>query len=229
MSHKVPDTPSLLLRRQTTQTRARLRQVVELDNVKSAREEDLELVHATEHITRMRQKAIDEAPCVVADFEEPPDNVTYMTKASYEDALKVKPVDLRLFIAESLRSFQQRCSTLAVQGIGVALALVDCVAAADRAGTTPKGFGLIRPPGHHATTNAPMGFCLFNNIAIAARHAQQRCGLNKARHRYHRDHGLQGIPLCVVLLRHACVCGPMQHVPSQGDARLVPAGADCGL
>jgi acetoin utilization deacetylase AcuC-like enzyme len=37
-----------------------------------------------------------------------------------------------------------------------------------------RGFAIIRPPGHHATQDAAMGFCLLNNIAIAVRHAQAR-------------------------------------------------------
>lgn len=43
-----------------------------------------------------------------------------------------------------------------------------------------NAFVAIRPPGHHAETARPMGFCLFNNAAIAARYAQQRYELERA-------------------------------------------------
>ncbi|HBY07243.1 MAG TPA: histone deacetylase [Chloroflexi bacterium] len=42
-----------------------------------------------------------------------------------------------------------------------------------------RGFALCRPPGHHATANRAMGFCLLNNVALATEHLQQQFGAQK--------------------------------------------------
>jgi acetoin utilization deacetylase AcuC-like enzyme len=56
-----------------------------------------------------------------------------------------------------------------------------CVAAVDAVviGPDPRALCLVRPPGHHATRSRSMGFCLFNNIALAARHALTVHGLTR--------------------------------------------------
>jgi len=65
--------------------------------------------------------------------------------------------------------------TAARHGCGGAVALVDRVLD----GRAPTGFSVHRPPGHHATAERAMGFCLFNNIAVAARHALDAHGLER--------------------------------------------------
>ena len=57
---------------------------------------------------------------------------------------------------------------------GAAFGAVDSVLT----GAADNALAIVRPPGHHATAGRQMGFCLLNNIAIAARHAQARhnCG-----------------------------------------------------
>ncbi|MFA4836226.1 MAG: histone deacetylase, partial [Dehalococcoidia bacterium] len=63
----------------------------------------------------------------------------------------------------------------ALYAVGGLLRGIDAVLSSE----VNSAFALVRPPGHHATINHSMGFCIFNNIAIAARYAQQQHGLRR--------------------------------------------------
>jgi len=57
-------------------------------------------------------------------------------------------------------------------------AVIDATEAVCR-GRVKRAFCAVRPPGHHASQARGMGFCIFNHIALAARHAQKACGLER--------------------------------------------------
>jgi acetoin utilization deacetylase AcuC-like enzyme len=63
----------------------------------------------------------------------------------------------------------------ALRATGGALNAVD----ATLSGKANNAFCIVRPPGHHATAIRGMGFCLFDNIAIAARYAQKKHGVDR--------------------------------------------------
>lgn len=65
----------------------------------------------------------------------------------------------------SMRSFE-----VALRAAGGVCRAVDAVLK----GESQNAFVACRPPGHHATADSSMGFCLFNNVAVAARYAQQK-------------------------------------------------------
>jgi len=63
----------------------------------------------------------------------------------------------------------------ALRAAGAGIAAVDAV----MHGEVRRVFCAVRPPGHHATPSAAMGFCLFNNVAVAAAHACDKHGLSR--------------------------------------------------
>jgi acetoin utilization deacetylase AcuC-like enzyme len=64
---------------------------------------------------------------------------------------------------------------VAMEAAGAVLNAVDAVMAGD----VRSAFCAVRPPGHHATATRGMGFCIFNHVAIAARHLGKRHGLQR--------------------------------------------------
>lgn len=65
--------------------------------------------------------------------------------------------------------------TAAMRAVGANIRAVDQV----MAGEVGNAFAAMRPPGHHAEREKPMGFCLFGNVAIAAKHALENCGAKR--------------------------------------------------
>src|SRR5262245_23643335 len=93
----------------------------------------------------------------------PMDYVTAVQDASPQQGL----VQLAADTTMSPGSFEA-----ALRAAGGAVHAVDQV----MTGKATNAFVATRPPGHHTETARPMGFCLFNNAAIAARHAQRKHG-----------------------------------------------------
>lgn len=81
----------------------------------------------------------------------------------------------------------------ALRAAGAAVAAVDAACGGSHA---RRAFCAVRPPGHHATRDAAMGFCLFNNVAVAAAHALAAHGLKRvaiADFDVHHGNGTQDI------------------------------------
>eukprot|EP01018_Ginkgo_biloba_P018894 Gb_18915 [translate_table: standard] len=127
------------------------KEVIEIKNFRSASADDIATVHTSNYV-RGLEKAMDTAcqeGLIFIDGSGP----TYATASTFSESM----------IAA-----------------GAGITLIDSVVAASKVtGNPPLGFALVRPPGHHAIPKGPMGFCVFGNVAVAARHAQNVHGLQR--------------------------------------------------
>ncbi|KAH7520912.1 hypothetical protein FEM48_Zijuj08G0196000 [Ziziphus jujuba var. spinosa] len=126
-------------------------EIIELQNFKPASVDDIASIHSRTYVSGL-EKAMDEASQQDIIYIEGT-GPTYATASTFQESL----------IAA-----------------GAGISLVDSVVAASKKSQDqPIGFALIRPPGHHAIPKGPMGFCVFGNVAIAARYAQRVHGLKR--------------------------------------------------
>jgi acetoin utilization deacetylase AcuC-like enzyme len=104
------------------------------------------------------------------------DSVTLCHNEHYVEELRHIAPSSGLIYLDGDTSMSPGTWEAVMRGVGGAVGATDAV----MTGTHANAFVAIRPPGHHAEINKPMGFCFFDNAAIAARHAQRKYGIARA-------------------------------------------------
>jgi acetoin utilization deacetylase AcuC-like enzyme len=126
-------------------------------------------------VTARLEKAGLAAKCKAGDYRPLTEGVVGQIHAAGQIALAKE-------LAQRGGGFLDEDTVVSPESFDVALAAAGaCVAAVDAviSGIQGNAFCLIRPPGHHATPTRSMGFCLFNNVALAAHHAKNAHGLTR--------------------------------------------------
>ena len=165
-----------------------------------------------------------------ADWREAPIVKLGDLRRVHDDALvhEVLEADVtgyRMLDPDTVMCPASRAAALRAAGAGVAA--VDAV----MNGEDRAVFCAVRPPGHHATGTAAMGFCLFNNVAIAARYAQKRYGLQRVlivdwdvHHGNGTQHSFEADPSVLFFSTHQ-----YPHYPGTGRATECGTGAGEGF
>ena len=118
---------------------------------------------------RFKPLVREEAP--TAEF----DTITLVHPLDYVTAIRDATPQQGMVRLDADTSMSPGSFEAALRAIGGAVHAVDAV----MSGKAANAFVSVRPCGHHALTARPMGFCLFNNVAVAARHAQGKHGAER--------------------------------------------------
>jgi acetoin utilization deacetylase AcuC-like enzyme len=127
--------------------------------------EDQLILARLEGLIEQRSAPLAELPAILRNHTE---SAVALVRDQLPPAGECYPLDADTLLCQY--SYQA-----ALRAAGAALAATDAVIA----GSVNNAFCSVRPPGHHARPSGPMGFCLFNNIAIAVRHALEAHGLER--------------------------------------------------
>jgi acetoin utilization deacetylase AcuC-like enzyme len=131
-----------------------------------ARLQAIEQVLAQPSFEALLRESAVAAPAAAAELAHPAAHVRRVCSTVVED-------DFHFFDNDTPMSPDSL--NVALHAVGSALRAVDAV----MSGEVNNAFVAARPPGHHAEKDQAMGFCFFNNIAIAARHAQRAHGAER--------------------------------------------------
>jgi acetoin utilization deacetylase AcuC-like enzyme len=104
-----------------------------------------------------------------------PDVIALCHPMDYVEAIRSATPDEGFIALDADTSMSPGSYEAALRAVGGGIQAVDEV----MTGKVANAFVAVRPPGHHAETARPMGFCLFNNAAIAARYAQKKHGAER--------------------------------------------------
>ncbi|WP_419898284.1 histone deacetylase family protein [Roseomonas sp. USHLN139] len=151
-----------------------------------------------------------------------------------EGILAIRPEGDDIVMLDGDTGMSAGSAEAALRAAGAGIAAVDAVCR----GEVRRAFCAVRPPGHHAEPDRPMGFCLFSNAAIAARHAQAAHGLGRVAildFDVHHGNGTQAVveadPTILFLSSHQSPCYPGTGLESEtGVGNVInatlPPGAD---
>lgn len=126
-------------------------------------------------VQRLEERGLLDRALRLTPEPAPIEAITRVHDASYVRRIEDSSRAGRLFREDADTVGSPATYEAACRAAGAVLAAVDAVMRGD----ISNAFCAVRPPGHHAERDCAMGFCFFNNVAIGARHLQDRHGLKR--------------------------------------------------